>query len=170
MLVWQVTMFFSLITVLFVGLSSSSATFLACYSTLGLRLRLPLFHACQNVSRACRRTVGGIEKEVTWHTSSTAQGGGGSFKNRKPTPKRNLSQEISALTSEHLSWTCLLYCACHANCIFADPLQPSFLEMLQNPHVLLTFDKVHNPFCLPCKTTSERPKVLRAPQSFALLT
>ena len=26
------------------------------------------------------------------------------------------------------------------------PLLPSFLEMLQNPHVLLTFDKVHNPF------------------------
>ena len=28
------------------------------------------------------------------------------------------------------------------------PRLPSFLEMLQNPHVLLTFDKVHNP--LPC--------------------
>ena len=50
------------------------------------------------------------------------------------------------------------------------PRLPSFLEMLQNPHVLLTFDKVHNPFCLPRKTTSERPKVLRTPQFFALLT
>jgi len=25
------------------------------------------------------------------------------------------------------------------------PRLPSFLDMLQNPHVLLTFDKVHNP-------------------------
>ena len=50
------------------------------------------------------------------------------------------------------------------------PRLPSFLEMLQNPHVLLTFDKVHNPFCLPRKTTSERPKVLRTPQFFSLLT
>ena len=41
------------------------------------------------------------------------------------------------------------------------PRLPTFLEMLQNPHVLLTFDKVHNPLCLPHETTSERPKVLR---------
>ena len=31
------------------------------------------------------------------------------------------SQEISTLTSWHLWWTCLLYCVCHAHCIFADP-------------------------------------------------
>ena len=31
------------------------------------------------------------------------------------------------------------------------PRLPSFLEMLQNPHVLLTFDKVHNPLRLPRK-------------------
>ena len=41
------------------------------------------------------------------------------------------------------------------------PRLPWFLEMLQNPHVLLTFDKVHNPLRLPRKTTSERPKVVR---------
>ena len=35
------------------------------------------------------------------------------------------------------------------------PRLPWFLEMLQNPHVLLTFDKVHNPVRLPRKTTSE---------------
>ena len=33
--------------------------------------------------------------------------------------------------------------------------------MLQNPHVLLTFDKVRNPLRLPRKTTSEPPKVGR---------
>ena len=50
------------------------------------------------------------------------------------------------------------------------PRLPSFLEMLQNPHVLLTFDKVHNPLRRPRKTTSERPKVLRTRQFLTLLT
>ena len=45
-----------------------------------------------------------------------------------------------------------------------------FLEMLQNPHVLLTFAKVHNPVRLPRESTSERPKVLRTRQFLALLT
>jgi len=44
-----------------------------------------------------------------------------------------------------------------------------FLENPQNPHVLLTLDKVHNPLRLPRETTSERPKVLRTSQFFALL-
>ena len=38
--------------------------------------------------------------------------------------------------------------------------------MLQSPHVLLTFDKVHNPLRLPREATSERPKVVRAPGVF----
>ena len=42
------------------------------------------------------------------------------------------------------------------------PRLPWFLEMRQNPHVLLTFDKVHNPLRLPRETTSEPPKVARA--------
>ena len=50
------------------------------------------------------------------------------------------------------------------------PRLPSVLKLLQNPHVLLTFDKVHNPLRLPRDTTSERPKVLHTPQFFALLT
>ena len=49
------------------------------------------------------------------------------------------------------------------------PRLPSFLEMLQNLHVLLTFDKVHNPLCLPRETTSERPKVVRTPSAFNIL-
>ena len=47
------------------------------------------------------------------------------------------------------------------------PRLPSFLEMLQSPHVLLTFDKVHNPVRLPRETTSERPKVLRTCSVFS---
>ena len=50
------------------------------------------------------------------------------------------------------------------------PRLPSFLEMLQNPHVLLTFDKVHNPVRLPRKTTSERPKVVRSWCALYMLT
>ena len=41
------------------------------------------------------------------------------------------------------------------------PRLPSFLEMPQNPHVLLTLDKVHNPLRLPRETSSEPPKVVR---------
>ena len=41
------------------------------------------------------------------------------------------------------------------------PRLPSFLKLLQNRQVLLTFDKVHNPLHLPRKTTSKRPKVVR---------
>ena len=33
--------------------------------------------------------------------------------------------------------------------------------MLKNPHIWLTFDKVHNPLRLPRETTSEPPKVAR---------
>ena len=49
------------------------------------------------------------------------------------------------------------------------PRLPSFLEMLQNPHVLLTFDKVHNPLRLLREATSERPKVVRTPGVFNIL-
>ena len=50
------------------------------------------------------------------------------------------------------------------------PRLPSFLEMLQNPHVLLTFDKVHNRLRLPRETSSERPKVVRRWCALHILT
>jgi len=50
------------------------------------------------------------------------------------------------------------------------PCLPSFLEMLQNPHVLLTIEEVHNPLRLPRETTSERPKVVRTPSVLNILT
>ena len=46
------------------------------------------------------------------------------------------------------------------------PCLPSFLEMLQNPHILLTFEEVHNPLRLPRETTSEPPKVGSEPLVF----
>ena len=42
--------------------------------------------------------------------------------------------------------------------------------MPQNPQVLLTFDKVHNPLRLPRKTTSEPSKVVQACGVFNILT
>ena len=50
------------------------------------------------------------------------------------------------------------------------PCLPSFLELLQNPHVLLPFDKIDNPLHLPRGTTSQRPKVVRTPGVFNILT
>ena len=50
------------------------------------------------------------------------------------------------------------------------PRLPCRLEMPQNPHVLLTFDKVHNPVRLPRETTSERPKAARTYRAFNILT
>ena len=50
------------------------------------------------------------------------------------------------------------------------PRLPSFLEMLQNPHVLLILDKINNPLHLPSGTTSERPKVARTCGVFNILT
>ena len=50
------------------------------------------------------------------------------------------------------------------------PRLPSVLKLAQTPHVLLTFDKVHNSLRLPRETTSERPKVLQTRQFFTLLT
>ena len=50
------------------------------------------------------------------------------------------------------------------------PCLPSFLEMLQNPHGLFTFEEVHNPLRLPRKTTSEPSKVVRTPSVLYILT
>ena len=65
--------------------------------------------------------------------------------------------------------TCLLidlslYLATHLS------ISNLFLKMLQNPHVLVTFQWMHNPRHLPYETTSERPKCLRDPQFLTLLT
>ena len=54
--------------------------------------------------------------------------------------------------------------------LFNVPRLSSFLEMLPNPHVLLTFDKVRHPLRLPRETTSQRPKVARTCRVFHILT
>ena len=62
------------------------------------------------------KVMQGHTKCCTCHAKSSEQSW------RSDAPKCNPSQEISALASEQLWWTCLLYCACHAKDIFADPL------------------------------------------------
>ena len=54
--------------------------------------------------------------------------------------------------------------------LFKCPTPAIVFGNARKPLRLLTFDKVHNPFRRPRETTSERPKVLRTRQSFALLT
>ena len=55
---------------------------------------------------------------------------------------------------------------CHEKCICADPLQmshaPSFLKMLQNPHVLVTFQWMHNPLHFATQNDVWTPKCFRA--------
>ena len=50
------------------------------------------------------------------------------------------------------------------------PRLPSLLGNATNPHVLLTFDEMHNPVRLPRETTSERQKVVRTCSVFNILT
>ena len=83
-------------------------------------------------------------------------------------------QEISTLTSQplmNMSFVLRLprkmrLCRSSSNV----PCLPSFVEMPQNPHVLLTIDKIHNLVLLPRETTSEPPKVVRTPSVFNILT
>ena len=50
------------------------------------------------------------------------------------------------------------------------PRLPLFLDMLQNSHVLLAFEKVHDPLRLPRKTAPEPPKVVQARSVLNVLT
>ena len=43
------------------------------------------------------------------------------------------------------------------------------VETATSPHVLLMFGRVHNPLCLPGKTASDRPKVVRTPHFLIFL-
>ena len=75
------------------------------------------------------------------------------------TPLRKSAPGPPNSSDEHVSCTApateMHLCRSSSNV----PRLPSFLEMPQISHVLLTFDKVHNPLRLPHESTSERPKV-----------
>ena len=53
---------------------------------------------------------------------------------------------------------------------FKCPTPAIVLDMLQDPHFLLTFGTVQKPLRLPHKTTLQRPKVARTCSVFSILT
>ena len=61
------------------------------------------------------------------------------------------------ISDEHVSST--LPGTQNASLLFKCPTPVNAFKTAISPHVLLTFDKVHNPLRLPRETTSERPKV-----------
>ena len=89
------------------------------------------------------------------------------------TPLRKSAPWPPNISDEHVSCsapaTKMHLCRSSSNA----PCLPSFLEILQNPHVLVTFDKVHqvhNPLRLPRETTSEPPKMVRTWCALYILT
>ena len=79
-----------------------------------------------------------------------------------PGPPNSSNEHVSctAPATRNASWQIRFKC----------PTPAIVLDMLQNPHILLTFDKVSNPLGLPRQTTSQRPKVVRNPGAFNMLT
>ena len=64
--------------------------------------------------------------------------------------KWNSSQEISALTSQQLWWTCLLYCTCDAKSMFADPLPTTLKNRSKSgrfSHLEVLCHAKPNPYC-----------------------
>ena len=101
-------------------------------------------------SNNSRRQQGGSSTSSSSGSSSKMQPISGNQRPHLLTSLMNMSLALRLPRKMHL-------CRSPSNV----PRLPSFLEMLQNPKVLLTFDKVHNPLRLPRKTTSEPSKVVR---------
>ena len=114
----------------------------------------------------CRKYCAFHEKVMPSHTKCcTCHAKSSQQTWRSDAPKFNLSgnQRADLLTSlMNMSFVLRLPCEMHLWRSSSNvPSLPSLLDMPQNPHVFLTFDKVHNPLRLPRETRSERPKVLR---------
>ena len=63
----------------------------------------------------------------------------------------------SAPWPPNISWTCLLYCACHSKCIFADPLQMSHAcHRFWKCHKNLTFCSLLTRCTIPCACHAKR--------------
>ena len=89
------------------------------------------------------------------------------------TPLRKSPPSPPNISDEHVSCTAPATRNASFQILFKCPTPAIvFGHAAKNLHVLLTFDKVHNPLRLPCETTPERPKALRTRtrQFFALLT
>ena len=120
---------------------------------------LRFFHSiCLNYCACHEKMMPGHTKCCACHAKSSQQTW------RSDAPKCNPSREISARTSynssdEHVRLPRKMHLSRSSS---NAPRLQSFVDMLQNPHVLLTFEKVHNPLRLPREATSEPPKVAGA--------
>ena len=85
------------------------------------------------------------------------------------TPLRKSAPWPPNISHEHVFCTAPATENASLQILFKCPMPAIVLEMLQNPHVLLTFEEVHNPLRLPRETTSEPPKVVRTPRVLYIL-
>ena len=86
------------------------------------------------------------------------------------TPLRKSAPGPPNSSDEHVSCTPPAMENASLQILFTCPTPAIVFGKRQNPHVLLIFDKVHNPLRLPRETASERPKVLRTCRPFNILT
>ena len=107
---------------------------------------LRFFHpTCLKYCACHEKLMPGHTKCCTCHAKSSQQTW------RSDAPKCNPSQEISARISQQLWWTCLLYCACHGKCIFADPLQMSHaFHRFWTCYKTFTFCSLLTRYMIPC--------------------
>ena len=125
----------------------SSAELTASYQC-GLRFS---HSTCLKYCVCHEKVMPGHTKCCTCHAKSSSQTW------RSDAPKCNPSPEISALTSLHLWWTCLLYCACHGKCIFADPLQMTHAcHRFWTCYKTLTFCSLLTRCTMPCACHAKR--------------
>ena len=75
------------------------------------------------------------------------------------TPLRKSAPGPPNSSDEHVSCTAPATENASLQILFQCPTPAIVFEMLQNPHVLLTFNTVRNPLRLPRKTTIQSPKV-----------
>ena len=86
------------------------------------------------------------------------------------TPLRKSAPGPLSISDKHVSCTAPAAENSSWQILFKCPTPAIVFGMLQNPHVLLSFDKVHNPLRLSGETTSEPPKVARTCGVFNILT
>ena len=86
------------------------------------------------------------------------------------TPLRKSAPWPPNISDEHVSCTAPATENASFQILFKRPTPAIVFGHARKPHVLLIFDKVHNPLRQRRKTTSERPKVLRTRQFLTLLT
>ena len=86
------------------------------------------------------------------------------------TPLRKSAPGPLSISDKHVSCTAPAAENSSWQILFKCPTPAIVFGMPQNPHILLSCDKVHNPLRLPGETTSEPPKLARTCVVFHILT